>query len=83
MMLCDAELFLSATSGWVTARGLATRRIELEWMGTVSVQATRDGRGGYFPVDNLDNFREGEEHPSVTALLGPLNGKSEEVPDGN
>jgi hypothetical protein len=59
-------------------RGVAAERIEVARFGTVICLGVRDGGATYFPVLDLDNFREGEEHPSVVALLGPLDGAGEE-----
>ena len=81
-MMCDAEVYLTGADRFARMRGVAAERIEVARFGTVICLGVRDGRGTYFPVADPDNFHEGEEHPSVVALLGPLDGKAEEASDG-
>ena len=76
-MLCDCRLFLSPRVEWIRVRGLPVHRVLLE-REIGPLPAIRTASGGYHPLEDLDNFREGEEHPSVVALLGPLDGRSKE-----
>ena len=79
-MLCDCNTFLPGAGQLIPLHGIAVERVHLTNVRSLACLYDRENR--YFTLSSFDRFREGEEHPSVAALLGPLDGKSEETPDG-
>ena len=78
-MLCDCNMFLPGAGRLIPLQGIAVERVHLTNVRSLAALYDREGR--YFTLSSFDHFREGEEHASVAALLGPLDGRSKEESD--